>query len=54
MDGLIMDKRIQDAQKFLRFSNDADSYNRQDALDDLKFSSGDQWPVEVQNSRNLS
>lgn len=53
MDGLIMDKRIQDAQKFLRFSNDADSYNRQDALDDLKFSSGDQWPVEVQNSRNL-
>jgi len=47
------DQRIQDAQKFLRFSNDADSYNRQDALDDLKFSSGDQWPVEVQNSRNL-
>jgi hypothetical protein len=55
MDGVIManDKRIQDAQKFLRFANDADSYNRQDALDDLKFSSGDQWPVEVQNSRNL-
>jgi hypothetical protein len=48
-----MDKRIQDAQKFLRFVNDADSYNRQDALDDLKFSAGDQWPVEVQNSRNL-
>jgi hypothetical protein len=47
------DQRIQDAQKFLRFANDADSYNRQDALDDLKFSSGDQWPVEVQNSRNL-
>ncbi len=47
------DQRIQDAQKFLRFSNDADSYNRQEALDDLKFSSGDQWPVEVQNSRNL-
>ena len=47
------DQRIQDAQKFLRFANDADSYNRQEALDDLKFSSGDQWPVEVQNSRNL-
>jgi hypothetical protein len=31
-----MDKRIQDAQKFLRFVNDADSYNRQDALDDLQ------------------
>jgi hypothetical protein len=55
MDGVIMenDQRIQDAQKFLRFANDADSYNRQEALDDLKFSSGDQWPVEVQNSRNL-
>jgi hypothetical protein len=55
MDGMIManDQRIQDAQKFLRFANDADSYNRQDALDDLKFSAGDQWPVEVQNSRNL-
>lgn len=47
------DKRIEDAKKYLRFANDADSYNRQDALDDLKFSSGDQWPVEVQNSRNL-
>jgi hypothetical protein len=55
MDGVNMsnDQRIQDAQKFLRFANDADSYNRQEALDDLKFSSGDQWPVEVQNSRNL-
>ena len=47
------DKRIDDAQKFLKSANDADSYNRQQALDDLKFSSGDQWPVEVQNSRNL-
>jgi hypothetical protein len=55
MDGVNMenDQRIQDAQKFLRFANDADSYNRQEALDDLKFSAGDQWPVEVQNSRNL-
>jgi hypothetical protein len=47
------DKRIQDAHKFLKFASDADSYNRQEALDDLKFSAGDQWPVEVQNSRNL-
>jgi hypothetical protein len=31
MDGMIManDQRIQDAQKYLRFANDADSYNRQ-------------------------
>jgi hypothetical protein len=27
--------------------------NRQEALEDLKFGGGDQWPVELQNSRNL-
>jgi hypothetical protein len=27
--------------------------NRQEALEDLKFGAGDQWPVELQNSRNL-
>ena len=47
------DERIQKAQEFLKAANDADSENRQEALQDLKFSSGDQWPVEVQNSRNL-
>lgn len=47
------DERIQKAQEFLKNANDADSENRQEALQDLKFSSGDQWPVEVQNSRNL-
>lgn len=47
------DQRIKDAQDFLRLSNDADSNNRSEALDDLRFSAGDQWPVEVQNSRTL-
>jgi len=47
------DSRIADAMKFLRLASEADSVNRSDALDDLRFVSGDQWPVEIQNSRNL-
>jgi hypothetical protein len=44
---------IQEAIDFLKFCNDADTNNRQEALEDLKFVNGDQWPVELQNSRNL-
>jgi len=44
---------IQEAVDFLKFCNDADTNNRQEALEDLKFGNGDQWPVELQNSRNL-
>ena len=47
------DPRIQEAIDFLKFANDADTMNRQEALEDLKFGGGDQWPVELQNSRNL-
>lgn len=47
------DSRIQEAIDFFKFSNEADTENRQKGLDDLKFSSGDQWPIEVQNSRHL-
>ena len=47
------DPRIQDAIKFLRLVGEADSNNRSAALQDLKFAAGDQWPVEIQNSRNL-
>ena len=47
------DKRIEDAKQFLKFANDADSNNRSEALEDLKFAAGDQWPVEIQNSRTL-
>ena len=47
------DPRIQDAIKFLRLVGEADSMNRSSALQDLKFAAGDQWPVEIQNSRNL-
>ena len=44
---------IDEAKEFLKFCNDADTMNRQEALEDLKFVNGDQWPVELQNSRNL-
>ena len=44
---------IEEAKEFLRFCADNDSNNRVEALDDLKFAGGDQWPVEIQNSRLL-
>ena len=48
------DPIIDEAKQFLKFANDADTMNRQEALEDLKFASGgDQWPVDLQNSRNL-
>lgn len=47
------DSRINDAIQFMRLSAEADSNNRTEALGDVKFAAGDQWPVEIQNSRNL-
>ena len=47
------DSRIQQAMEFLRQVNDVDSNNRAEALDDVRFAAGDQWPVDVQNSRVL-
>jgi hypothetical protein len=47
------DNKINEAIKFWRLVNDADSTNRAEALNDIKFAAGDQWPVEIQNSRNL-
>ncbi len=44
---------IESAKDFLRFCSDDDSNNRVEALDDLKFAGGDQWPVQIQNSREL-
>ena len=44
---------IDEAKDFLRFCSDNDSNNRVEALEDLKFAGGDQWPVEIQNSRLL-
>jgi hypothetical protein len=42
-----------DAVEFMREASDHASHNRTEAIDDLKFRFGDQWPVEIQNSRTL-
>jgi hypothetical protein len=47
------DSIIDEAKDFLKFCNDADTMNRQEALEDLKFVNGDQWPIDLQNSRNV-
>ena len=47
------DPRIQQAMDFLNWCQEAESTNRSEAAEDLKFAAGDQWPVEIQNSRNL-
>jgi biotin carboxyl carrier protein len=44
---------IEQAKQFLNFCSDNDSNNRVEAMEDLKFAGGDQWPVEIQNSRLL-
>ena len=44
---------IDDAKSFLKLVAEADTTNRSEALEDLKFAAGDQWPVEIQNSRTL-
>ena len=44
---------IDDAIKFLSFVTDVESQNRADGLIDLKFRYGEQWPVELINSRQL-
>ena len=47
------DDRIKEAQDFLRWADEADTTNRSEAFEDLRFAAGDQWPVEIQNSRTL-
>lgn len=42
-----------EAVDFMRVVQDADTFNRQEGLEDLKFRFGDQWPVQLQNSRQL-
>jgi len=47
------DDIAQEAVQFLRESSDADSTNRTQEQEDLRFSYGDQWPQQMQNQRNL-
>lgn len=42
-----------DAVDFMRDADEADSLNRVGMMEDLRFSLGDQWPTEVENSRFL-
>ena len=49
----LTDDRINEAIDFWRLVNESDSTNRSEALNDIRFAAGDQWPVEIQNSRNL-
>ena len=49
----ITDTRIDEAIKFWALVNEAENMNRSEALNDIKFAAGEQWPVEIQNSRNL-
>ena len=42
-----------DAIEYLQHVGEVESENRSNGLDDLRFSAGEQWPAEVQNSRTL-
>lgn len=49
-----MKETIQDeAIDFLRVASDVESYNRQQAQDDLRFGYGEQWPAQMTNARHL-
>lgn len=45
--------KTQEAVEFLRLADQADSENRQMAIDDLKFRYGEQWPAYAIQSRGL-
>src|SRR5690242_1142606 len=47
------DTRAEEAVNFLHKSAEAEGENRAQGLADLKFSFGDQWPVDMINSRKL-
>lgn len=44
---------IADARAFMQLCNSADGGNREAALDDLRFLSGDQWPEQVKRQRDV-
>src|ERR1700675_1476750 len=48
-----LDPRITAAIKFMRRVGENDSVNRANAIYWRKFRYGEQWPAEIQNSRNL-
>jgi hypothetical protein len=46
-------KVIQEARERLKLANEAEGKNRQAAIEDLKFASGQQWPADVEMQRKL-
>jgi Phage P22-like portal protein len=42
-----------EAVEFLRLATEAESSNRAEAIADLKFVNGEQWPAELMNSRQI-
>ena len=44
---------ISQAKDFLRLASEAESENRSEAMADMKFVTGEQWPAELQNSRQI-
>src|ERR1700675_151666 len=46
------DEILIECKERLRLSSDAESANRTDALTDLRFGNGDQWPVDVKRDRD--
>ena len=42
-----------EAVEFMRLVQTAETTNRQEGLEDLKFRFGEQWPAMIQNSRQL-
>lgn len=47
------DSKVDEAVQFMRLVAEAETTNRQEALQDLRFRFGDQWPVEASQSRDL-
>jgi len=44
---------VEEARAFADLAIEAESANRTAALDDLRFSAGDQWPAQIKNQRML-
>jgi hypothetical protein len=52
MDGnMTQDDIVKAAREFFELSLDADSENRREAIDDLRFVHGDQWPEQIKSER---
>lgn len=51
-DGQSEETIVQEARKFFDLVSDAEAQYRKDAIEDLKFFTGDQWPDDIKTARN--